>query len=614
MPEPPLDQSTYIGHVTSVRGGVVQVRLRDIPSTLVMVDGSAHRIGQLGAFVRIPLGYTQLFGVCTQVGADPIRPALGEEDVALEVDTGPGAEGYRWMTVALFGEAVEGRFDRGVGQYPTIGDEVHVVTQVDLEVIYAQDDDRSDTIAIGRIAGSDSIPAALRVSALVNRHCCVVGSTGAGKSNLVAVLLGALATSEYLSARVLVVDPHGEYSSALPPDASKRIAPGQAATADRLRVPYWALSFDELSRITMGRIADKEAEFVRDRVRALKVAAARHLERPPAEQAITADSPIPFSIRRLWWELEDNERMTFSDRDQNDETRCDRIEDGDPEDLVPPEYPAASLGAAAPFLHNKRRGISRQLDFMRARLIDSRFAFMFDPSDAYHPDQNGRVDADVDALLATWLGGPKPITVLDVSAVPAEVLADVVGSMLALVYDGLFWGMRLPVGGKQQPLLLVLDEAHRFLPAGADTVAWRACARIAREGRKYGVGLLAITQRPADVDPTILSQCGTMVALRVTNGTDRGAISATVPDDLGGLTALLPSLRTGEGLVLGDALQIPSRVRINRAPERPVGDDPKLPDVWLRARPDPAGYADALAAWRAQSTTPVPPRGKEPSQ
>lgn len=205
MPEPPLDQATYMGHVTSVRGGVVHVRLRDVPTTLVMVDGSAHRIGQIGAFVRIPLGYTQLFGVCTQVGADPLRPDTDDEDGALEVESGPGTEGYRWMTITLFGEAVERRFDRGVGQYPTVGDEVHVVTQADLEVIYATEDDRNDVIAIGRIAGSDSVPAALRVSALVNRHCCVVGSTGAGKSNLVAVLLRAFAASEYRSARILMV-------------------------------------------------------------------------------------------------------------------------------------------------------------------------------------------------------------------------------------------------------------------------------------------------------------------------------------------------------------------------------------------------------------------------
>jgi DNA helicase HerA-like ATPase len=178
--------------------------------------------------------------------------------------------------------------------------------------------------------------------------------------------------------------------------------------------------------------------------------------------------------------------------------------------------------------------------------------------------------------------------------------------MLNLVYEALYWGMALPVGGKQQPLLLMIDEAHRFLPRDADTATSRACGRIAKEGRKYGVGLMVVTQRPSDIDATVLSQCGTMIALRVTNGTDRAAVAATVPDDLGGLTALLPSLRTGEGLVLGDALQVPSRVRIDRAPARPVGDDPKLPDAWLNPRPALCNYTIALKAWRAQTTAAAP--------
>jgi DNA helicase HerA-like ATPase len=209
-------------------------------------------------------------------------------------------------------------------------------------------------------------------------------------------------------------------------------------------------------------------------------------------------------------------------------------------------------------------------------------------------------------LLADWIGAAEPLTVADVSGLPSEVVGLVVGTMLTLVYDALFWGVNLPVGGKRQPLLVVIDEAHRFLPHDGDSAASRACSRIAKEGRKYGVGLLVVTQRPSDLDPGVLSQCGTMVALRVTNNTDRSAVTATVPDDLGELTGLLPSLRTGEALVLGDALQVPSRVRIHKAPERPVGDDPVLPAAWLSPRPDPAGYKAALRGWRDQTTAPDP--------
>jgi DNA helicase HerA-like ATPase len=175
--------------------------------------------------------------------------------------------------------------------------------------------------------------------------------------------------------------------------------------------------------------------------------------------------------------------------------------------------------------------------------------------------------------------------------------------MMQLVYDALFWGMDLPVGGRQQPLLVVVDEAHRFLPSDGSGAAAPVFAKVAKEGRKYGVGLLIITQRPSDVDANVLSQCGTMIALRVTNPADKAAVNAAVPDDLGGLTALVPSLRTGEALILGDAMYVPSRVRIHRAADKPTGGDPALPSAWqLESLPNPGLYDETIRNWRAQST------------
>jgi hypothetical protein len=397
---------------------MVQVRLRDVPTTLVMIDGSAHRIGQIGAFVRIPLGYTQLYGVCTQVGSD-VQPSQVEEGMPpLEIEPEPRLTGFRWMQVALFGESVERRFDRGVGQYPTVGDEVHVVTSRDLEVIYAQRSNPADVVTVGRVAGSDSIPAALSISAIVNRHACVVGSTGSGKSNLVAVLLRGLAAGPYQSARVLVIDPHGEYTSALPRDQTQTISASMSTSGVRLRVPFWALNFDELMRITMGSMSETNAEHVREQVRQLKVEAAGHLADPPPEQAITADSPIPFSVRRLWFELRDREDVTYTAKPYSSATESNKTKDGNAEDLEANEYPPAGLGNQVPFLNPQKRNIGRQLEFMRARLRDSRFTFMFDDSDGYHPAQNGATANDLDRLLSEWLGGNKPITVVDVAALP----------------------------------------------------------------------------------------------------------------------------------------------------------------------------------------------------
>jgi hypothetical protein len=605
MPDEISREATFVGQVASVRGGAVTVRLRATPTTLVMVGGHAYRVGQIGAFLRIPLGYTQLYGVCTQVGADATPRQEIADPLVLERDSDERLAGFRWLTLALFGEAVGGAFDRGIGQFPTVGDEVHLVTPADLDVIYARDASGDDGLTIGRIADSDGIPASLRTSALVSRHGCVVGSTGAGKSNLVAVLLGTLTSGRFPSARVLVIDPHGEYGDSMGSKAHK-ITTGAEHKDDpcRLRVPYWALTLEQLLDLTVGPLQPAVTEAIRERVRDMKLEAAKHLPVPPPPEAITADSPVPFSIRKLWYELEDIERSTFSESNkQTDETRCPREDDGSAADLIPPTYPAASPYNAAPYLNKKRRSISRQLDMLRSRLRDTRFAFMFDPTDPLHPDLDGKIREDLGQLVASWVGSDKQVTVVDVSGLPSEVTGTVVGTMMHIVYDTLFWGMSLPVGGREQPLLVVVDEAHRFLPSEGGGVAASVFSKVAKEGRKYGVGLLVVTQRPADVDAAVLSQCGTMIALRVTSPSDKAAVSAVIPDDLGGLAGLIPSLRTGEALVLGEAMHVPSRVRIDKAVRKPTGGDPLLPAAWQRHEKQPPELYDrAVGNWRAQTT------------
>jgi uncharacterized protein len=597
-------RGTYVGWVASVLGGVVRVRLRSLPSTLVMVGGQSFRVGQIGAFLRIPLGYTSLYGVCTQVGADAAPPSAAESTEPLPKEPDDPREGYRWLTMALFGESIGGHFDRGVGQYPTVGDPVHLVTERDMVTIYGEGIDAANSIEIGRIASSSGLAARLQLANLVSRHSCVVGSTGAGKSNLVAVVLDALADDDLPRARCLVIDAHGEYASALG-DKAHVISAGIEASDDaaRLRVPYWALPFEELFAMVMGQMQPQVLQYIRDRVAEMKREAAAQLPDPPPEQTITADSPVPFSIRRLWFELELEQRATYTEAQKQDEsTRLDPEVEGSAKELRPPRFPAPTSYNSAPYA---ARGIkcAAQLDLLHSRLEDQRFSFMFDPDDPLHPDLDGKVGEDLDSLLAEWVGNEKPVTILDVSGLPPEVLATVVGTLLRVVYDALFWAMELPVGGRLQPLLVLIDEAHRFLPKDADTPANRAVGRIAKEGRKYGVGLMVVSQRPSDIDAGVLSQCGTMIALRVTNGSDRAAVLGALPDDLGGLGQLLPSLRTGEALVLGDALQVPSRVRIRLAPDKPHGGDPGLPGAWRDGeRPDPDLYKDAVANWRSQTT------------
>src|SRR3984957_7059536 len=214
----PLADPTYIGQVASVTGAIVRVRLReDMPSTLVMVGGESYRVGQIGGFFRVPLGYTNLYSVCTQIGADAAPPGSAAENYGapLEDDKQLRLSGYRWMTIVLFGEALGGEFERGVGQYPTVGDEVHLVTNDDLKVIYRWAKGKKGTISVGRIAAASGITADLSVAGLVSRHSVIVGSTGAGKSNLVTVLLETVSDGTLPNSRTIVIDPNGAYGKAL---------------------------------------------------------------------------------------------------------------------------------------------------------------------------------------------------------------------------------------------------------------------------------------------------------------------------------------------------------------------------------------------------------------
>lgn len=607
-------EPTYVGRVASVAGATVRVRLRDdMPSTLLLIGGESYRVGQVGGFVRLPIGYTDIYAVCTQTGADAMPASIAgafsyERTADDAIDS--TLMGYRWMTVMLFGEAIGGEFERGVSQYPTVGDEVHVVTNSDARLIYGSTGTERHGISVGTIAGTANISADIDIAGLVSRHCAVVGSTGAGKSNLVSVLLEALAGSKLPRARALVIDPHGEYGAALGNHAKVfRVGAVQSTDEQPLWVPFWALPFRELQMLTLGDLQPNHEVSIRDAVLALKVQASHYLHDPPPVEALTADSPIPFSIKRLWYELDRFERMTFrQSSNQSDENAYPPESVGDAETLTPNVYPAVTPYNKPPYMNQKRRNIARHLDIMRSRLRDGRYSFLFAPGDGFSPDLDGKVESDIDTLVAGWVGHDRPITILDVSGLPSEVLPTVVGTVLRIVYDVLFWAQNLPIGGREQPLLIILDEAHLFVPRGKDSPAHRTIAMIAKEGRKYGTGLLLVTQRPSEIARSALSQCGSMVALRTTNSADKGIVAGALPDELGGLAEQLPSLRTGEGIFVGAVMPIPSRVRIRRARHKPIGDDPELPEVWQKGvRPESSLYADAVAGWRAQSI----PHGNE---
>ncbi len=601
----PVDP-TYLGLIQDVTGNTVSVSLDESTlSGLAFIDGQAYRIGQVGSFVRISLGYVNLFGVVSQVGAGAVPERLAAQE----------PHGYRWMTVQLVGEGTASTgFRRGISQYPTVGDRVYVVTNDDLRSIYGREN-APNFVKVGHLASAESIPALIDVNRLLSRHSAVVGATGAGKSTTVASLLRALCDPvRYQSARILIVDIHGEYGTALRDLASVfRINPAVDQGQENLFVPYWAMSFDELLSITLGTLDDASRGAVLEKIYSLKKEALNRTAREGVTaDTLTVDTPVPFSIHRLWFEFHKAMYATHTAQQAAQSAATEAlavdasgqpIQAGDALKVIPPQYQPIAQGRI--FLSAANLNFRRPLDYLATKLRDPRFNFMFRPG-PWPPGLQDPPEADLDQLLSQWLGGEHPITILDLSGVPSAVLNQVVGVVLRIIYDALFWARSLSEGGRERPILVVLEEAHNYLRDDQSSSAGAAVQRIVKEGRKYGIAAMIVSQRPSEIDPTVLSQCGTMIAMRLSNASDRSHVTSAVTDNLEGLLSMLPVLRTGEAIVVGEAVHLPLRTLL--APpsmdRRPDSADPEVfnesgPGGWNRTR-ETADYKDVVTVWRKQ--------------
>ena len=350
----------------------------------------------------------------------------------------------------------------------------------------------------------------------------------------------------------------------------------------------------------LGRLDDKQITHIFDKIVSLKVMTMTEKSLDGVElDSLTVDTPVPYSLKRMWLELLDPEIRTVTT--VGGDIRAIE-EEGDADKLIPPKYQPHGPGAVGPFINNRGvLGIRRQLDQLRSRLLDRQYKFLLDPGD-YSPDLDGQVRSDLDALLATWLGRDRPVTILDLSGIPSPVLTRLIGSVLKIVYEALLWGRMKSEGGIQRPLFVVMEEAHRYLGRDADSSAREAVQRIVKEGRKYGIGAMIVSQRPSEVDETILSQIGNFIALRLSNSSDRARVKDALPDSLSGLMDLLSVLRTGEAIIVGEAARLPTRCRIFLPDEalRPDSGDPEVSDSWRRQRL-PEDYGRVVASWRAQS-------------
>ena len=620
---------TLIGTVQDVSGATITVELTDETVTgLSFVHGEGYRIGQVGSFVRIPLGFIDLYGIVSQVGAGAAPQSENESR----------PYGNRWLIMQLVGEGRRGRkFERGVSLHPTIGDSVHIVTDADLRTIYGPGEP-DDFVAVGHLASAESIPAMVDINKLVTRHSAIVGTTGAGKSTMVAGLVSSLSDAQrYPSSRIVVFDIHGEYCRALKDRATVfRIAADAKKGEQPLHVPFWTLSFDELVALALGRLNDSQLAAVADKIVALKKESLTIQPRDGINcQTVTVDSPVPFCIHKLWLELHKRDHHTLIPKPGAAAEEVEHafvlnaegepVQRGDAMSVTPPQYRTVKTSGPRNEQVNHGKdplGMRQQLAGLASRLRDPRFSFIFRPG-AWLPNEDGKTEKDLDALLQEWIGGPQPITILDLSGIPSTVLTDLIGVLLRTLYDALFWSRNLPEGGRERPLLCVLEEAHAYLGKDHVNPAAAAVRRIAKEGRKYGVGLMIVSQRPSEVDATVLSQCGTIFAMRLANDTDRGHVTGAAADNLKGLFEMLPVLRTGEAIIVGEAVSLPVRVLIDPPPKdrRPDSVDPRVavrgsiqgdgfdgPGGWNQKRDQP-DYAAVVKQWRMQTpdyTHPTP--------
>ena len=539
--------------------------------------------------MRIPQGYHDLYGIISDVGATALPENLKDTEIQ---DT-------RWMTAQLVGEVIQSTFERGISQYPNINDKVHLVTEEDLLKVYGTS--LSGQITIGRLSNAENIPVKLDLDKLLTRHSAVLGSTGSGKSTTVASLLRSISSSKdscFPSARVLLLDIHGEYGSALADTAAVfRVRP--LAGENPLHIPYWALPPKDLLDFVMGALSDQQEIAVLEKVFSEKEASASR--NPLAGLNLTSmnvDSPVPYSLKKIWHDLIDPEIKTWSNSERTDSTQ---IDPGNADRLTPPTYLPATTNNTAPFLNRANvLGIKRQLGRLRSLLLDRQYEFLLTPG-PWSPDLDGNTDRDLSELLHSWMGHDKPITVLDLSGIPGPVLIKLIGAILSIIYDGLFWGREKNEGGRKRPQLIVMEEAHRYLGKDSNNSARDMVQRIVKEGRKFGIGAMIVSQRPSEIDDTILSQCGTFITLRLTNSSDQGRVKSALPDNLGGIGDTLPILRTGEALIVGEAAHLPIRCRVTLPNEdhRPNSGDPDVALNWAKDRLV-ENYDNLTGPWRAQ--------------
>jgi uncharacterized protein len=510
-------------------------------------------------------------------------PDLGVDDDVGDILAAVPTDILQGVLIGTF-RTIEGAkantFKRGADTFPQIDRECFVIEGANLQRfmgILGAGFSEDERLKLGTFVADRSADAIASGDKFFQRHAAILGSTGSGKSWAVALILERAAKLKYPN--IIVFDMHGEYG----PLADKanggfaeryRIAgPGDLEKPgdDVLFLPYWLLNRDEMLSMILDRSdqnAPNQASRFTMHVRELKGKTLDAENKAVVKKTYTVDSPIPYEIGEL-------------------------IE------LLQTDNTTKGVGKNGASVKGEWEDkLTRFLSRLETKLEDRRYGFMFAPSAA--ATKYDWLAEQVLKLLTS--GDGTGIKVIDFSEVPSDVLPVVTGTLARLLYDVQFW-----MDSKlRTPVTLLCDEAHLYLPVrdDADAVQRQALGsfeRIAKEGRKYGFSLLVVSQRPSDVSRTILSQCNNFLALRLTNETDQGVIKRLMPDSLAGLTSILPLLDTGEALLLGDAVLLPTRIKLDVPKVTPDSATRDFWKEWGSIKPDDAAIQAAVECLRSQS-------------
>nr|WP_261388697.1 DUF87 domain-containing protein [Qipengyuania gaetbuli] len=455
--------------------------------------------------------------------------------------------------IDFLGEGVEekltGRlhgFRRGVTRYPVPGAMVYPASTADLKQVYASDG--RSAVTIGRVYPTKDIRAGLYVDAMLGKHFALLGSTGTGKSTSAALILHRICEAAP-EGHIVMIDPHGEYSAAFR-------TTGVILDVSNLQMPYWIMNFEEHCEVLLtsnGNDRQIDADIL-----AKCLLLARQKSRLAESMGkITVDSPIPYLLSDLSNAIQD--AMGKLDKATN----------------------------SAPYMR-----IKNKLDELKA---DPRYQFMF----------SGMLVADTMAEFVSKIfrmpANGKPISIIDVSGVPSDITSTVVAVLSRLVFDFAIWGRE----EKTTPILLVCEEAHRYVPseknADGNSVG-TILSRIAKEGRKYGISLGLITQRPSDLAEGVLSQCGTIISMRLNNDRDQDFVRAAMPEGARGFLDAIPALRNRECIICGEGVAIPIRVSFDNLEEikRPASEDPSFVELWSQSGGEEDIVQRTVQRWRSQ--------------